>query len=176
VEHEAAAEHASGGFPPFDQLSDYGLSQIFWLAVTFAVLYFAASTWLLPKIKKAIDEREGAIAKDVAEAAALSGKADAAVKAFEAKIAEAKARARDTAAAAKAEADAKVAAETAKVEAALNVRLGAAETRIADVRTKAMANVAGVAEEAAAAIAEKLTGVKTAPAAVKKAVASVMGG
>lgn len=174
MEHEAA-EHASAGFPPFDQVDTFP-SQIFWLAVTFGLLYFAASTWLLPKVRKAIEDREHAIAKDVADAAELSGKADASVKAFEARIAEAKTRARDTAAKAKAEADAKSAAETAKIEADLAARLGAAEKRIAEVRAQAMSNVSTVAEEAAAAIAERLGGAKPQAAAVKQAVSRAMGG
>jgi F-type H+-transporting ATPase subunit b len=179
AEHAAdahgAAEHASAGFPPFDQFDTFP-SQIFWLVVTFGALYLFATFWLIPKAAKLIADRENAIAKDVADAAALSGKADASVKAFEARIAEAKGRARDTAAKAKSAADAKIAAETSKVEADLATRLSAAETRIADVRKKAMANVSTVAEDAAAAIAEKLAGVKPSGDAVKKAVAGAMRG
>jgi F-type H+-transporting ATPase subunit b len=169
----AAGEHASAGFPPFDQIDTFP-SQIFWLVVTFAVLYFCAANWLLPKVKKAIADREGAIAKDVADAAAASQKADAATKALEARIAEAKARSRDSAAKAKAEADAKAATETAKVEADLATRLAKAEARIADVRKAAMSNVSTVAEDAAAAITEKLAGIKPSADAVKKAVAGAM--
>jgi F-type H+-transporting ATPase subunit b len=175
VEHEAAGHEASSGFPPFDQLGEFGVSQVFWLVLTFAVLYFAASNIFLPKIRKALEERDEAIARDVAAAAALSGKADTSVKEFEARIAEAKARARESAAKAKAEADARSAAETARVEADLAARLSKAEASIGDIRAKAMANVSAVAEDSAAAIAEKLTGTKPASAAVKKAVAGVMG-
>jgi F-type H+-transporting ATPase subunit b len=78
------AEHASGsGFPPFDQIMDTGVSQVFWLIVTFAVLYFAVANVFLPKIRKAVEDRDGAIKRDVAEAAVLSGKADESVKQFE---------------------------------------------------------------------------------------------
>jgi len=178
VEHEAAtAGHEAGsGFPPFDQIGTFGVSQIFWLVVTFAVLYVAAAYVFLPKIKKSVESRDGAIKEDVAKAAALSATADESVKKLETQIAEARARARDTAAKAKAEADAKTAAATAAKEAELNARLGAAEARIAENRAKAMANVSAVAEDAAAAIAERLTGTKPAAAAVKSAVAGVMGG
>jgi F-type H+-transporting ATPase subunit b len=170
------AEPASGGsFPPFEQIDTFP-SQIFWLAVTFFVLYVAASRYFLPKLQKAIDDREGAIARDVAEAAALSATADASVKMFEAKIAEAKARARDTAAKAKAEADKEAATQTAKVEAELNARLTAAEARINDTRARAMSNVGAVAEDTAAAIAEKLSGSKPSAASVKAAVSGVLGG
>jgi F-type H+-transporting ATPase subunit b len=170
------AEHASGsGFPPFDQIATTGVSQVFWLIVTFAVLYFAAANVFLPKIRKAMEDRDGAIKKDVAEAAALSARADESVKQFEAQIAAARANARDTASKAKAVADAKNAAATAAKEAELNASLAAAEARISETRTRAMANVSAVAEDAAAAIAERLTGLKPSAESVKKAVASAMG-
>lgn len=172
----ADAGHAAGsGFPPFDQIGEFGVSQVFWLIVTFAVLYIFVAFVFLPRIRAAVEGRDGAIKADVAKAAELSAKADTSVKQFEAQIATARANARDTAAKAKAEADKKTAAETAKVEADLNTRLASAEARIAETRAKAMSNVSAVAEDAAAAIAERLTGVKPSDAAVKKAVAGVMG-
>jgi F-type H+-transporting ATPase subunit b len=174
VEQEAGGHEVSAGFPPFDQLDTF-TSQIFWLAVTFAVLYFALAFFLLPKLQKGLAARDGAIADNVATAAALSRKADDAVKALEARIAEAKSRARDTAAKARAEADTKIAAETAKVEADLAAKLGKAEANIAAVRTSAMSNVGSVAEDAVAAIVEKLADVKPVPASVRKAVADAIG-
>jgi F-type H+-transporting ATPase subunit b len=173
AEH-AAGEHASSGFPPFDQIDTFP-SQVFWLVVTFGLLYLVATYWLIPTVKKAIVDRETAIANDVAEAAAASQKADAAAKALEARIAEAKARSRDTANKAKAEADARIAAETAKTEAALATRLVASEKSIADTRAKAMTNVSTVSEDLVSVIAEKLTGSKPDAAAVKRAVAAAMG-
>jgi F-type H+-transporting ATPase subunit b len=174
VEQEAGG-HESAGFPPFNQVDTFP-SQIFWLVVTFGLLYILASTWIIPKVRKAVADREGSIAKDIADAAALSQKADNAVKAFEARIAEAKARARDTAAKAMSEADARIAAETARQEGELAKRLSGAEASIVGMRAKAMTNVAGVAEATAAAIIAKLGGSAPAPAMVKKAVADVMGG
>ena len=164
-----AAAHESSGFPPFDQIDTF-----VWLVVTFGLLYFCATLWLLPRVKTAIAAREKSIAQDVADAAALSVKADASVKALEARIAEAKARSRDTAAKAMSEADAKIAGETAKQEAELAKRLAGAEASIAALRAKAMTSVAGVAEETAAAIAQKLTGTAPAPAAVRQAVAAAL--
>lgn len=171
---ENEAGHGAG-FPPFSQIDTF-VSQIFWLAVTFAVLYFAASRWLLPRISKAIEDRGGAIARDVSAAAAASRDADTAVRKLEADMAAARARARDTAAKARAEADATVAAETARQEATLERKLSDAEKRIGDVRAAAMANVSTVAESTAAAIAEKLTGLKVAPDSARKAVMATIGG
>lgn len=170
------AEHAGGRFPPFDQIATTGVSQVFWLIVTFAILYIAVAYVFLPKIRKAIENRDDAIKSDVTKAAALSAKADESVKQFETQIAVARANARDTASKAKAEADAKTAAATAAKEAELNARLAAAEARISETRAKAMSNVSAVAEDAAAAIAERLTGVKPSAASVKAAVSGAMGG
>lgn len=172
MEHEAGQ---SVGFPPFSQIDTF-VSQIFWLAVTFGVLYFAAAHWLLPRIRKAIEDRGDAIARDVSAAAAASREADRAVRELEAGMAAARARARDTAGQAKAEADARIAKETAKQEAVLERKLADAEKSIGEVRAAAMANVSTVAEDAAAAIAERLTGLKIAPATAKQAVAATMGG
>lgn len=171
-----AAEHASGGgFPPFEQIDTFP-SQIFWLAITFGVLYFVLSRVFLPKIRAAIANREEAIAADLAGASALNAQAESSVKAFEAQISEARARARDTASKAKAEADARVAAETKKVEADLAQRLAAAETRIADLRASAMANVSAVSEEVAADIVEKLTGAAPDAGKVRQAVSAALAG
>ncbi|MDZ4761144.1 MAG: ATPase [Alphaproteobacteria bacterium] len=174
MEHETAEHATGGGFPPFDQIDTFP-SQIFWLVVTFGVLYFVLSNVLLPRIRQAIEDRDGVIAADVAKAAAASTQADAAIREFEAKVADARSRARDTAARAKAEADAQASAETAKADAALETRLAAAERRIGEVRSAAMSNVAAVAEETALAIAEKLSGAKVTSRTAKKAVASAMG-
>ncbi len=169
---ETAHAAESSGFPPFDQLGDFGVSQVFWLAVTFAILYFALSNVLLPKIRKALEDRNSTIFTNVAEADLLNKKADEAVSAFEADITRARASARDTAAKAKAKVDAEIAAETAKVEADLNRRLTDAEARIAEVRAAAMRNVAGVASDTAGAIVEKLTGRTADPALLSRAVAA----
>jgi F-type H+-transporting ATPase subunit b len=160
-------------FPPFTQLSTFA-SQIFWLAVAFLILYVAVAYYFLPKIRSALEARDGQIAKDVAAAAAASQTAEAAVKELEASMAQARARSRETAAQARAVADKQAAAETAKVEAQLNAQLADAEKRIGQVRASAMSNVAGVAEETAAAIAERIIGVKPSAAAAKAAVARAL--
>lgn len=168
MEHQA--EH-SVGFPPFKQIDTFA-SQIFWLAVTFAILYFVLSTFLLPKIRKTLAVRDATIRNNLTAAAAASEKADAAVQKLEAQMAAARASARDTASRAKAEADAASAQESAKAEAEVERRLASAEQRIAEVRAAAMANVVGIAEGAAQEIAQKLTGVTISADAVQRAVAA----
>jgi F-type H+-transporting ATPase subunit b len=174
TEHAAGAEHAIR-FAPFDQVDTFP-SQIFWLVVTFGVLYFVLAQRLLPKLARAIEERSSVIASNVAAAASASQRADDSVRDVEARIGEARARARATAAAAKAEADAKSAEASARAESVLNERLAAAEARIAAVRASAMANVASIAAEAAAAMTERLSGAPPSRDEVSRAVERAMGG
>lgn len=169
-----AGEHASGLFPPFDPAGFP--SQLFWLALTFGVLFIAMSRLVLPKIGGAIERRQVKIATDLDEAAALNEKATTAQQALELKLAEARAKARETAAAAKAEAEAETAAESAKVEADLEERLGQAAERIAKVQAEAMRHVEEAAATTAGAIVTELTGLEISDDDAAKAVATVIKG
>ena len=169
-----AGEHASGVFPPFDA-SSYP-SQIFWLALTFGVLYLFMSRIIAPRIAGAIERRNDKIASDLEDASKLNDRATEAQQALELKLADARARARDTAAKAKSEIEAEVAAETAKVEAEVEDRLSKAASRIADVQAEAMKNVESAAAGAAAAIVSKLAGADVSDKEASDAVAGVVKG
>lgn len=174
--HSAGGDHAAGsGFPPFDQVDTF-LSQLFWLALTFGFLYFMLARVILPKIAATLAERDAAVATSLAAAAAANEAAETAVKAFDTRLLEARAAARETAAAGKADVDGFVAAEMARVEGEMAKRLDAAEARIQRARAEAMAGVAGVAEGATTAIVEKLVGVKVTAAASRDAVRAVLSG
>lgn len=147
---------ASGVFPPFDPT--YFASQLFWLAISFAVLYFLLSRWLLPRIGSAIEERKDRIADDLDAAASLKTQADDAVKAYEKSLADARARAQAVGAEARAEAEREAAAETASMEAELEARQNDAEARIAKARSAAMSEVRNVAADVASTVTEHLAG------------------
>ncbi|MFN3835400.1 MAG: F0F1 ATP synthase subunit B [Glycocaulis sp.] len=162
---------ASGVFPPFDPT--YFASQLFWLAISFAVLYFLLSRWLLPRIGSAIEERKDRIADDLDAAASLKAQADEAVKTYERSLAEARAKAQSVAGEARAEAEREAAEETARIEAELATRQEAAEARIAEARAKALGEVRNVAADVAASVAEHLAGLKVKKAEAEKAVDEV---
>ena len=52
---EGAGHAAEAAFPPFDPT--YFASQLFWLAISFIVLYVLLSRFVLPRIGGAIEER-----------------------------------------------------------------------------------------------------------------------
>jgi len=159
---------ASGGLPQFDPTWWGG--QIVWLALIFLVLYLVLAKILLPKVGKAIDEREGKISGDIADARRLKQEAEAQAAAAEAELADARAKAQRTAAEAKAKAAASAAQRQSAEEAKLNARLATAEAEIRAARDQAMSNVNAIAVETALAIVEKLTGEAVTADAVQAAV------
>lgn len=155
--------HEKTGLPQLDPAHFAG--QLFWLAVTFVLLYAVMSRLVLPRIGKTIAARKGRIASDLAEAAALGRKSEDALKAYEKALAEAKARARADADEARRAARAESDKRRAEADAMLNEKMAAAERRIAEMKQSALGHVRAIAAETANAIVERLIG----PAAGERA-------
>lgn len=165
----AASPKGDGGekvFPPFD--SNYFATQIFWLLLTFAILYFLLSKIFLPRIGQTIEERSSRIADDLDAASRMQKEAEEAEKSYERALADAKAKAHNVAETTRQSVDAEIKAEMDAADAEAAKASEAAETRIRGVRAKAMANIESVATDAAQATVEALTGKKPTLAAVKK--------
>lgn len=165
-----AGEHGGGAFPPFDS-STYA-SQLLWLAITFAIFFVLMQKVIGPRIGKILEQRHDRISQDLDEATRLKAEADADVAAYEAELAEARAKASSIAAAAREEAKLKAEAERRAVEASLSEKLKAAEASIAEIKAKAFADVGAIAEETAAAVVEQLIGGTAAKPEVAAAVAA----
>ncbi|MEQ8587868.1 MAG: F0F1 ATP synthase subunit B' [Thalassobaculaceae bacterium] len=170
----AATDGGGGGLPQLD-VSTYP-TQIFWLFVSFALLYFVMSKVAIPRIADVLEERQERIEDDIETADRLRAEAEAVKAEYEKAVADARSEAHDRVrkvmdeiadSHAKAEAEAaKKTAETTK----------AAEARIAEQRTEALESLKSVASEAAAEATAKLTGLKVTDAKVGKAVDAAMQG
>jgi len=172
--HGAGAEYAAeAAFPPFDPT--YFASQLFWLAISFALLYFVLSRLILPRIGGAIEERKDKIADNLDAAAQMKAQADETVEAYEKELAEARTRAQSVAAEAKAEVDKEIAQATREADAELEVKLAQSETRIQAARDAALTEVRTIASDAAAAAAEHLGGLEVSEADAAKAVDAARG-
>jgi F-type H+-transporting ATPase subunit b len=170
----AGADYAADvAFPPFDPT--YFASQLFWFAISFALLYMLLSRFVLPLIGGAIEERRDRIADNLDAAAQMKAQADETVKAYEKELADARARAQSVAAEAKAEADKEIADATREADAELDARLAEGEARIHEMREKALKEVRSIAAGAAASVAERLAGLEISDADAKKAVDAVKG-
>src|SRR5262245_5186698 len=78
--HQAEGGHG-GGFPPFE--SHNFPSQVLWLAITFAALYFLMSRLALPRVASILETRAGRIASDLAEAQRLKTETEQAIATYE---------------------------------------------------------------------------------------------
>ncbi len=168
----AAHTEAEGGharaFPPFEK-STFA-SQLFSLLIAFVALYLIVSRLALPKVGGTIDARQNAIDADLAAAQKLKDESDAALKAYEAELANSRAKAQAISTEAREKFNAAAEAERKTLEERLAAKLADAEKTIAATRKSAMSNVNSIAADAAVAIVQRLTGVAPDAKAVASAV------
>lgn len=171
---DGTADAASGGGLPQFAFETWA-SQIFWLVITFAVLYFILSRFILPKIDQGLTNRGDRIADDLDEAARMNQDAKQAEADFTQAVNDAKAKAHNISETTRKSVDAEIEAEVAEAEAEFARNQAEADARIAKVKASAMAKVDDVANDTVAAILDKVAGISVTPAAVKSAVTSVKG-
>lgn len=147
-------------------------SQIFWLVVTFAVVYVFISWVALPRISATLENRQRKIGDDLAKAGELADQTDEVMAAYDARLAEARANAHEELH----EAATRAAAEADKRNAALADTLASndatARERIAAESAAAVGNVKEIAEEIAGQAVERLIGRVPDSDAVEAAVTS----
>jgi len=169
---QAAESHDSGGMPQLDTTTY--VSQIFWLILTFGVLYYLLSKKLLPMLEGALQNRQERIARDLDRAAELRKEAEEVYRGYEAVVNEAHAKAQTQI---KGKRDA-IAEEAAKRQVALDAELGKkiadAEARIAKERQTALDALQDVAVEVAQSATEKLIGVSVTKDEAKAALKAVV--
>jgi F-type H+-transporting ATPase subunit b len=170
----AAPGGAKPVFPPFNK--DTFASQLVWLAFFFIVLYVLMWKVVIPRIGGIVEARRGKIEGDLAEAGRLKEQSDAALKAYEKSLADARSRAQELANETRSRLNAEAEQARKRLEAELNARLAEAERTIAATKTAAMANVRGIAVETAGAIVQRLIGTSPAAKAVEDAVSEALKG
>lgn len=161
--HEAGA----GAFPAFETW--HWASQAFWLIITFAILYLVLGRFILKKLAGTIERRSDTIVGALDEAHRLNEQAEEAQQALQLRLSEARAKARDTAAAAQDKVRAEIARQTEKNDREIEAKLEEAEARIGEMQERAMKEVRGIATETAAALVSALGGTAS-KAEVEKAV------
>jgi F-type H+-transporting ATPase subunit b len=145
--------------------------QLFWLAVTFIALYIVISRVVIPRTGGAIAKRKATVEGDLAQAQKFKAETDKAVQAYEATLADARAKAHGIAQANRDKLTAETDAERAKLDRALGAKIVEAEKKIAASKMKALGDVRVVAAELATSIVAELIGAKVTKAAAAGAVA-----
>ena len=122
-------------------------SQLFWLAICFIILYLVMALVVIPRITGTIGARADQLDSDLAEAEALRNKAEAALKAYEEALAEARTKALGLAQEMRAEVQAETDRQKAELDAKLAEQATAADARLAAARDAAMDGLRDAAKD-----------------------------
>lgn len=158
---------AESQFPPLD--TSTFPSQLFWLAIFFGALYFLMSRLVLPKIGGIIEARKARIDGDIARASAMKDETEAALKAYEKSLGDARGNANDIAKSTRDTVNTDIAKQQAALNADLSAKAVAAEAQISRSKAKALESVNDIAAEAASDIIAALTGAKATKADLARA-------
>jgi F-type H+-transporting ATPase subunit b len=146
------------------------IPQLFWLAVTFIVLFILMKAVALPRVGAAIGARQKRLDDDLAAASEMKTQAEAAIAAYERALAGARAQAQMTIK----ETSDRLAAEAAErqrqLASSLAEQTAAAERQIAEAKARAVGDIRSVAGDVAASVVARLSGAPVDPGRVAAAV------
>jgi F-type H+-transporting ATPase subunit b len=144
-------------------------SQIFWLFVSFGLLYFFVRSYIAPRMGAIVETRKSTIHDDLSDAARFKEQSESAIKEYEALLAKAKAES------AKLISDAVKRMESEDIERSravndeISERMSESEQKIGESKKRAIRDIAPVINETAREIYQKFTGEKIDDTLVKKA-------
>lgn len=166
-----AAAQAASGLPQLDTSTWVG--QIFWLIITFLILYFALAQFILPKLRDTIANRSDRIADDLDSASRMKQEAEEAEKAYEQSLRDARAKASNVAESTRQSLDAEIKAELDAADQQAALESEQAEERIREIKSAALANIDAVAAEVAETLISELTGKSVTSAKITAALKKV---
>lgn len=160
--------------PQLDFANHLTISQVVWMALIFAGLYYLFATWALPQVASVLESRAETIDTDLSTARVAKDNADAAAAEVISATQQATSDGQSAIATAVAQAKGEAAEQTRIANEKLDTQMAEADQRIATARTNAMVSLREVAIGAATDVVSRLTGLPADPAAVGSAVAALM--
>jgi F-type H+-transporting ATPase subunit b len=148
-------------------------SQLFWLAICFVTLYLVMALVVIPRITGTMGARANQLDGDLAEAEKLKDKAEAALKAYEEALAEARTRALGLAQEMRAEVQAETDRQKAELDAKLAEQSAGADARLAAARDTAMQGLRDAAKDIVGDVMDAIGADKATDAKINKALDSV---
>jgi len=149
-------------------------SQIFWLIICFATLYYLLSRKALPRVAEILEARQDRIAADLDEAQRMRVAAEAALAEYEAAVAKAQAEAQALLGESQARLQVEAARRQAELDASLAKQIATAEAQIAEARQAALKELRSSTVGVAQAAAEQLAGLKVTKKAAEAALRDVL--
>ncbi|MGE3769703.1 MAG: hypothetical protein AB7G06_01995 [Bdellovibrionales bacterium] len=153
-----ASEGEKASVPQFDPTTYAG--QLFWLVITFTLLYVLMAKLALPRIGFVIEQRAQRLNQDIEQAQTARDKAVSLQKSFETGLSTARLHARETVGQAVAAAQAAQSAALAAQNQQLVARVQEAENKIGAAKNIAIASIKPAAETIAAVLVTKLAGAR----------------
>jgi F-type H+-transporting ATPase subunit b len=149
--------------------------QLFWLALTFILLYLIMSRIALPRVGQVLEQRSNRIAADLATAAQLGKDTEKAIADYERALAEARASAHQIARKAREEMNADIERERSGVDRQISEKLAGAEKHINALKESALGHIEQIATETAEAIVARLLGKSVKKSDLQGAVKEALG-
>lgn len=156
--------------PQLEQIAATYGSQLFWLLLTFGLVYLIVGRGMVPRVQQTVDGRDRRIADDLAAAEAARARADALEEEHRARQDAARAEAMRASQDAKAAAARATEARVREADVGIQASTDEAERRLAAARTSALAEVEAVAAEAARDMVQRLAGVSVSDDDARRAV------
>ena len=160
--------------PQIAQLAATFGSQLFWLIITFGLIYFVIGRGMVPKISGTVEARDRQIADDLAAAERARALADETEEAYRLRTEQSRAEAAKVTQAAK-EASARETEQRVKAaDAETGERVAEAEARIRAAANASLADIDVVAADAAQDMVARLSGTSVSREQAVEAVRQVM--
>ena len=159
--------------PQIEQISTF-VSQIFWLVITFGLLYLIMWKIAIPRVAAVLLDRQERIDDDLQKAEALRNEAAAVLEEYEKTVAEGRAQAQAVLREAKDENDKAAAQRQTALSEQLAQQTTNASSRINAAQEEAIANIRTVAVEAAQAATLRLSSATVTQDEAEEAVTSVL--
>ena len=146
--------------PQISQLADVLVSQLFWLAIVFGLIFFGIGRALLPKIRSTVDARDAKISEDLDGAKAARAAAEQTEADWRERIDQARVEAARLAEKSKRESARETEARVKDALVEIDARVEGARLRIREAVAAARLELEATAAEAAQQMVERLTGLK----------------
>ena len=146
----------SGGMPQLNP--EFWISQIFWLTLTFGILYIVLSKLILPKISANLETRKLQISDNIEAADRLREESEAKLKEYEEIISQSKTEAKNIFNQAREKALQSINAKREILDKQINEEIEKAENEINQLRKEAPSKINKIAIETASEITQKLIG------------------
>jgi len=160
--------------PQLEQINTFA-SQIFWLVVTFIPLYLFLWRVVLPRLSATLENRQQRIDNDIVRAEELSREAQKVMEAYEADLAEARAKAHEQLHKAAEETQAEAERRNTEMTDRLSADAMAARGRINAARDAAISNISEMVNDISRQAVERLVGESPSPDLLQAAVQASVG-